>query len=82
MSELKHTEGSLSKNNLSMDALKGKQSVRATFTLPRHTINLLSAVASQLGVKQKSIFDHLVDNRDILDQVAGQAKKHVWRRQQ
>jgi hypothetical protein len=51
------------KTNFSFDTLKGMQSVRATFTLPKHTINLLSAVANQLGVKQKSIFDHLVEDK-------------------
>ena len=62
------------KPNLSLNALKGMQSVRATFTLPKHTINLLSAVANQLGVKQKSIFDHLVENKHILDQSAEEAQ--------
>lgn len=63
-------------SNFSLDVLKGMQSVRATFTLPKHTINLLSAVASQLGVKQKSIIDHLVENRHILDQIADEAQNY------
>ncbi len=68
---------SKSKNpDISLDSLKGMQSVRATFTLPKHTINLLSAIANQLGVKQKSIFDHLVENRRILDQIADKARKY------
>jgi predicted transcriptional regulator len=64
------------KTNLSFDTLKGMQSVRATFTLPKHTINLLSAVANQLGVKQKSIFDHLVEDKSTLDQIADQARNY------
>lgn len=58
----------------SLDALKGMQSVRATFTLPGHVIDLISTVAGQLGVKQKSIFDHLIENKDLIDQIADEAK--------
>nr|WP_321402629.1 hypothetical protein [uncultured Desulfobacter sp.] len=63
-------------NDFSLDSLKGMQSVRATFTLPRHAINLISTVANQLGVKQKSIFDHLIENKDIIDQIADEAKQY------
>jgi len=71
MNRLKHTA-----QNFSLDSLKGMQSVRATFTLPKKTINLLSAVANQLGVKQKSIFDHLVENKHMLHEVADEAQKN------
>lgn len=64
-------------NDFSLDSLKGMQSVRATFTLPRHAINLISTVANQLGVKQKSIFDHLIENKDVIDQIAGEAKQYA-----
>lgn len=70
------------KTRVSLDALKGMQSVRATFTLPPQTISMLSAVASQLGVKQKSIFDHLVENRRILDEVADKARRHSHKKKQ
>ena len=70
------------KTNFSFDTLKGMQSVRATFTLPKHTINLLSAVANQLGVKQKSIFDHLVEDKETLDQIADEAQNYQPKRQQ
>ena len=74
---------SKSKNtNFSFDTLKGMQSVRATFTLPKHTINLLSAVANQLGVKQKSIFDHLVEDKKTLDQIADEARNYQPKRHQ
>ena len=63
-------------NGVSLDALKGMQSVRATFTLPKQSIDLLRTVASQLGVKQKSIFDHLVEDENRLGQVADQAQKY------
>ena len=65
------------KNRVSVDALKGMQSVRATFTLPPQSIALLSAVASQLGVKQKSIFDHLVEDERRLDRLADEARAYT-----
>lgn len=55
---------------LSADELKGRQSVRATFKLPTSMIELLSVAANQLGLKQKSLFDQLVEDRAILEQVA------------
>jgi len=75
-------ESKLKKANLSFDTLKGMQSVRATFTLPKQTINLLSTVANQLGVKQKSIFDHLVEDKSILDQIADEAQNYQPKRNQ
>jgi len=70
------SESKIKQNDFSLDALKGMQSVRATFTLPRHAIKLIRTVADQLGVKQKSIFDHLVENKDIIDQIADKAKQY------
>ncbi|NDY72754.1 hypothetical protein DO021_00680 [Desulfobacter hydrogenophilus] len=70
------SESKIKPNDFSLDSLKGMQSVRATFTLPRHAINLISTVANQLGVKQKSIFDHLIENKDIIDQIADEAKAY------
>ena len=61
---------------LTVDDLTGKQSVRATFRLPRQAIDLLSVIASQLGIKQKSLFDQLIENTSILDHVASEAKKY------
>ncbi len=46
--------------------LKGRQSVRTTFKLPTRSIDALSLLAGQLGIKQKSIFDHLVDDTQKL----------------
>ncbi len=63
-------------NDFSLDALKGMQSVRATFTLPKNTINVITTVASQLGVKQKSIFDHLVENENIFNRIADEAQAY------
>ena len=52
----------------------GKQSVRTTFRLPEQVIDLLRIVSTQLGLKQKSLFDQLVENRKILAQVAAEAQ--------
>ncbi len=58
---------------ISAQGLKGKKSVRATFRLPEHVISLLGIVASQLGIKQKSLFDQLIEDKDVLTRVAEEA---------
>lgn len=72
-------------DGLSADTLRGRQSVRATFKLPSQVISLLSLVANQLGLKQKSLFDQLVENPETLAQVARGAGNyqsvHVHRQQ-
>ena len=50
--------------------LRGKQSVRATFKLPERTIDAISIVATHLGIKQKSLFDHLLEDIQALDTIA------------
>lgn len=55
---------------LSAERLQGKQSVRATFRLPEHIIKLLNVVAFQLGLKQKSLFDQLIEDQDIVKKIA------------
>jgi hypothetical protein len=62
--------------SLTSDDLKGKQSVRATFRLPQQIIDLLSVIAGQLGIKQKSLFDQLVENVSLLEQVAREARNY------
>lgn len=62
---------------ISAEGLKGKQSVRATFKLPEHIIELLGIVATQLGLKQKSIFDQLVEDAEVLDKVAENAHEYA-----
>ncbi|WP_448871941.1 hypothetical protein [Desulfobulbus propionicus] len=61
---------------LSADILRGRQSVRATFRLPSQVISLLSVAASQLGLKQKSLFDQLVEDREVLEQLAQMAGQY------
>jgi hypothetical protein len=53
-------------------ALRGRQSVRATFKLSGRAIEALSVAALQLGIKQKSLFDHLMEDFDSLRHIAHQ----------
>ncbi len=54
----------------SPDALRGRQSVRATFKLSPRAIEALSIVAVHLGIKQKSLFDHLIEDVETLSAIA------------
>lgn len=55
--------------------LRGRQSVRTTFKLTPRSIDALSLLAGQLGIKQKSIFDHLVDDTRALQALARELEK-------
>ena len=55
--------------------LRGRQSVRTTFKLSPRSIDALSLLAAQLGIKQKSIFDHLVDDTTALKALAREIEK-------
>jgi len=50
--------------------LRGHQSVRTTFKLSERSIRALSILAGQLGIKQKSLFDHLVEDVQTLKAIA------------
>ena len=50
--------------------LRGRQSVRTTFKLSERSIDALSILASQLGIKQKSLFDHLIQDTQALKVIA------------
>lgn len=50
--------------------LRGRQSVRATFKLSSDCIEAISIVAAMLGIKQKSLFDHLFEDTDLLSSIA------------
>jgi uncharacterized protein (UPF0147 family) len=50
--------------------LRGRQSVRATFRLSEACINAISIISAQLGIKQKSVFDHLMEDAQVLNNVA------------
>jgi hypothetical protein len=63
--------------------LRGRQSVRTTFKLSERSIDALSILAGQLGIKQKSLFDHLIEDTRALQMIAsefarvGQAAQRV-----
>ena len=52
--------------------LRGRQSVRATFKLTEKAIYALNIVAAHLGIKQKSLFDHLIDDNNSLGLIASE----------
>jgi hypothetical protein len=52
--------------------LRGRQSVRATFRLSEDCIDAISILSAQLGIKQKSVFDHLMEDVQILKNMANE----------
>ena len=60
--------------------LRGRQSVRATFKLTEKAIDALSIVSIHLGVKQKSLFDHLIEDAESLDAIARELESLEFRR--
>ena len=50
--------------------LRGRQSVRATFKLSEKAIDAISIVSIHLGIKQKSLFDHLIEDIESLNLIA------------
>ena len=55
--------------------LRGRQSVRATFRLSEDCIDAISILSAQLGIKQKSVFDHLMEDVQVLEEVARELTK-------
>ncbi|BCS95029.1 hypothetical protein DSLASN_06610 [Desulfoluna limicola] len=55
----------------SLRDLMGKQSVRATFRISSRAIESMAVVAEHFGIKQKSLFDHLVEDVETLNSIAG-----------
>jgi hypothetical protein len=60
----------LSLPRASTSELRGRQSVRATFRLTEGAISAISIMASHLGIKQKSLIDQLLEDRESLRQIA------------
>lgn len=54
--------------------LKERQSVRASFRLTEGCIDAISIVATQMGIKQKSLFDHLAEDIESLKSIARELK--------
>jgi hypothetical protein len=61
------------------DDLRGRQSVRATFKLSQRAIEALSIVAVHLGIKQKSLFDHLIEDVQTLNTIAREIEADQFR---
>lgn len=59
------------------DDLRGRQSVRTTFKLSEATIHAVSIVAAHLGVKQKALFDHLMDDSNALETLSTAMQANV-----
>ena len=59
--------------------LRGRQSVRATFKLSSRAIDALSIVATHLGIKQKSLFDHLIEDVEALNFIAKEVEAEQFR---
>ncbi len=70
MSRRNHKSGVDSLTFISSSGLVERQSVRATFKLSSGCIAAISIVAAQLGIKQKSLFDHLAQDSDSLSAIA------------
>jgi hypothetical protein len=58
--------------------LRGKQSVRATFRLTARAIEAISVVAVHLGIKQKSLFEHLIEDTQTLSHIASQVQENAF----
>ena len=58
--------------------LRGRQSVRATFKLSARAIDALSIVAAHLGIKQKSLFDHLIEDAKSLSIIANEIEDEAF----
>jgi len=66
----------------SVSDLRGKQSVRATFKLTERAIGALSIVSVHLGIKQKSLFDHLMEDAEALQAIADNIQKDEFKRRE
>ena len=60
--------------------LRGKQSVRATFKLTGKAIDAISVVSAHLDIKQKSLFDHLIDDIRSLNVIARKINSDRFKR--
>ena len=73
MKRIKDRRDDTDRNQMALPSsfdLRGRQSVRATFKLSENAINTMSVVAAHLGIKQKSLFDHLIQDTRSLGLIA------------
>jgi len=69
---------SISLPDTSSADLRGKQSVRATFKLTKRAINAINIVSTHLGIKQKSLFDHLIEDVQALNLIAREMESYEF----
>ncbi len=73
-------DGSFSPPQPSSSDLRGKQSVRATFKLTEKAIDAISILSIHLGIKQKSLFDHLIEDTESLNFIAQEMRSGSLKR--
>ena len=56
--------------------------MRATFRLSEDCIDAISILSAQLGIKQKSVFDHLMEDIQILKDMASELENTEFDRHQ
>jgi hypothetical protein len=78
--EEKQSDIAISMSNPSTMALRGRQSVRATFRLSEACIDAISILSAQLGIKQKSVFDHLMEDTQVLKDMASKLENSEFDR--
>ncbi len=69
----------VSLSQMTTSALRGRQSVRATFRLTAACIEAITVVATQLGIKQKSLFDHITEDTKLLELLAREVDQRQTR---
>lgn len=84
---MKNTDQPDKKNRISVPYatsadLRGRQSVRATFRLTEKAIEAISIVSVHLGIKQKSLFDHLIEDTQTLGAIAKEAGSIEFKRRE
>ena len=64
----------------SSSELRSRQSVRATFKLSENAINTIRLAADHLNIKQKTLFDHLIEDTRSLHLIASGLESAKFRR--
>ena len=78
--EENHVDMSIAMSKPSALDLRGRQSVRATFRLSEDCIDAISILSAQLGIKQKSVFDHLMEDAQVLKNMANELENKEFDR--
>ncbi|HBG19466.1 MAG TPA: hypothetical protein DDY32_09400 [Desulfobulbaceae bacterium] len=68
-------------SEVSLERLRGRQSVRTTFRLPEGVIVLLGMAAGQFGLQQKALLDQLIDNAEFMQLPDDEGEKDLQEKQ-